>query len=83
MVVGASLGEMLVPLLVANLFVTPGPISLMIVLLACAIAGFMVWLIINAVGRRTKKRTEPEQHPEAVSSPPMETNLLPKVQLEE
>ena len=54
-VVCASLGEMLVPLMVANLFESKGPISLLIVLFVSSILGLLCFVAITIVGRFTNK----------------------------
>ena len=55
-VVGASLGEMVIPLAVANLFEAVGPRSLLVVLFACNLSGMVTFALILIVGKRTKKQ---------------------------
>lgn len=61
MVVGASLGEMLIPLTVANIsFDWYQPISFLYILLACAVAGLLIYGAIVIVGQplaRAKQNT--------------------------
>lgn len=57
LVVGACLGEMLVPLLVGNLFTTVGPCVLMVSTLVISILVFLVFLAILIVGKYLRRHS--------------------------
>jgi hypothetical protein len=52
MVVGASIGEMLIPLTVANVsFKWYSPVTFLYILLACSIGGLFIYAALLAIGR--------------------------------
>jgi hypothetical protein len=52
MVVGASIGEMLIPLTVANVsFKWYDPVSFLFILLGCSVAGLAIFICIFLIGR--------------------------------
>jgi hypothetical protein len=56
MVVGASLGEMLIPLMVANVsFNWYSPVTFLYILLACSICGLFIYVAMLVVGHPIKK----------------------------
>jgi hypothetical protein len=61
MVVGASLGEMLIPLAVANVsFKWYEPVTFLYILLACSAASLAVYISMLIVGQPIKK--DPHKH---------------------
>jgi hypothetical protein len=63
MVVGASLGEMLIPLTVANVsFNWYSPVTFLYILLACSVAGLLIYVSMLVVGRPIKKDPNHRTH---------------------
>lgn len=83
LVIGASLGEMLVPLIIAHLITRVGTETLIIVLFVCSIVGAVILFVVTIVGRYTKKKKSENQTEIVVSNEPTPpTNENPTVPLE-
>ncbi|ELR17151.1 transporter, major facilitator subfamily protein [Acanthamoeba castellanii str. Neff] len=67
MVVGASLGEMLIPLTVANVsFNWYSPVTFLYILLACSVAGLLIYVSMLVVGGPIKKDPNHRSHSDIV-----------------
>jgi hypothetical protein len=63
MVVGASIGEMLIPLTVANVsFKWYNPVTFLYILLACSIGGLFVYLAMLVIGRPLALAKQASRH---------------------